>query len=184
MLDLMIVTTPEAAAALANPLRGHLLIELRQPASGASIARKLGLNRQVVNYHVRELEKLNLIEFVEERQAGGMKERVFLSKARAFVIGPASLGGLAPTAHDADSSSSRLTAVASECLGDVSRRPEGSPVFIQDLTIAFRDRDDRIACLQELTNFFAKLQSRYDHGGIGGEWRVIGAAYQRPRKNT
>ncbi|MEQ1932366.1 MAG: hypothetical protein ABL962_00605 [Fimbriimonadaceae bacterium] len=157
---------------------------MRQPSSGSGIARKHNLTRQVVNYHIRELEKLKLIEFLEERQVGGMKERVFVSVAKSFVIGPKAIGNLAPKANDTESPSTKLTTVVSECLGEVSFRPEGSPVLVQELTIAFRDKDERIACMQELTNFFAKIQSRYDHGGIGGEWRVIGAAYQRPRKNT
>ncbi len=182
MLDVMIVSSPEGSAALVNPLRSLLLKELRQPSSGSSIARKLNLKRQVVNYHVRELEKLGLIEFVEARRAGGMQERIFAAKARSYVIGLEALGELAPKATESESSSSKLTFVANECLSEVAKRPEGTPVFIQDLTIAFRDRDDRIACMQELTNFFVNLQKRYDQSGIGGEWRVIGAAYQKPVK--
>ncbi|MEQ1824152.1 MAG: helix-turn-helix domain-containing protein [Fimbriimonadaceae bacterium] len=179
----MIVSSPQVAAALVNPLRSRILAEFAQPMSGASIARKLNLKRQVVNYHVRELATLGLIEFVEERQAGGMHEKVYESKARSFIISPRAVGPVS-VQGESEGGTAKLATVAGDCISELSDRPEASPVFVQDFVIAFRDRDDRIACMQELTNFFAKMKSRYDHGGIGGEWRLIGAAYEKPRKNT
>ena len=72
MLDVCTIESPEAAAAALNPLRNRLLAELDQPASAAGLAAHLGIPRQKVNYHLRELERLGLATVAEERRWGGL----------------------------------------------------------------------------------------------------------------
>jgi biotin operon repressor len=40
---------------------------MTEPDSGSGVARRIGMPRQQVNYHLRELEKPGLVKFVEER---------------------------------------------------------------------------------------------------------------------
>ena len=56
-----LVRGPEEAATLLQHDRLRLVCALSAPASGAELARRLGLPRQRVNYHLRELEKEGLV---------------------------------------------------------------------------------------------------------------------------
>ncbi|MFF5258336.1 ArsR/SmtB family transcription factor [Actinomadura viridis] len=58
-----------------SPLRRRLLEELTRPASASELAERLGLTRQRVNYHLRELERLGLVELAGERRRRGFIER-------------------------------------------------------------------------------------------------------------
>lgn len=90
-----------AAAALLDPARLEVYRALREGDSAASVARKLGLPRQRVNYHLRELETAGLVEAVGERRKGNCTERLLRPIARSFAISPAVLGdlGVAPAAE-------------------------------------------------------------------------------------
>lgn len=65
-------STPRAAL---SPLRRRLLDHLAEPASASELARRLDLPRQKVNYHLRELERLGVVELVDERPRRGFVER-------------------------------------------------------------------------------------------------------------
>ncbi|MFB4313765.1 ArsR/SmtB family transcription factor [Actinomadura sp. 21ATH] len=65
---------PSGPAGL-SPLRRTLLDQLAEPASASELARRLGLPRQRINYHLRELERLGLVELVDERRRRGFVER-------------------------------------------------------------------------------------------------------------
>src|SRR5262245_27524655 len=58
-----------------SPLRRQMLDHLDEPASASDLARQLGLARQKVNYHLRELERSGVVEFVDERRCRGFVER-------------------------------------------------------------------------------------------------------------
>ena len=72
----------DQAAALLHPTRLRVLEGLAEPDSAAGLARRLGLPRQQVNYHLRELEKRQLIEEVDQRRKGNCIERIV--RATAF----------------------------------------------------------------------------------------------------
>ena len=78
-------------AAVSTPLRRQLWERLQQPASATELAGELGLSRQAVNYHVRALERLGLLEVVGERQRRGFVERMLKAKARRLVVDPSVL---------------------------------------------------------------------------------------------
>lgn len=56
MQDVEVIQDPAAAVAALDPVRARLLAELRAPGSAASLATRVGLSRQRVNYHLRQLE--------------------------------------------------------------------------------------------------------------------------------
>ena len=61
MLDVEVIQSPQAAAAALDPVRARLLAELSEPASAATLAARLSLPRQKVNYHLRALESHHLV---------------------------------------------------------------------------------------------------------------------------
>src|SRR5215831_6937182 len=70
------------AAAALSPFRLGLLKGLEQPSSASGLARRLGLPRQQVNYHLRELERAGFIEMSEARQRRGFTERIMRLTSR------------------------------------------------------------------------------------------------------
>ena len=72
MLDVEVIQSPQAAAAALDPVRARLLAELSEPASAATLAARLSLPRQKVNYHLRALESHHLVRPTSERKWGGI----------------------------------------------------------------------------------------------------------------
>src|ERR1700689_4862312 len=85
---LQIVQSPEKAGVLLQPGRLRLLEQLTEPDSAAGLARRLGVPRQKLNYHLRELEREGFLELVEERRKGNCVERVVRAVAREFLFAP------------------------------------------------------------------------------------------------
>src|SRR5206468_5131232 len=121
MLDVGVIENAAAAEASLDPVRSRLLAALAEPASATTLATRVGLPRQKVNYHLRALERHGLVELVEERRKGNMTERVLRATASAYVISPAALGPIQPDpARSPDRLSAFwLLAVASRLVRDV-----------------------------------------------------------------
>ena len=97
MLDVTVIENAAAAEASLDPIRTRLLAELASEAGSATtLARKVGLPRQKVNYHLRTLERHGLITLAEERRRGNLTERVLQATASAYVISPAALHAVEP----------------------------------------------------------------------------------------
>src|SRR5688572_3972595 len=94
-LDLEIIDQPGAPAVILDPIKARLVAAFRTPASAASLASQVGLTRQKVNCHLRALEQHQLVEPVEERKWGGIKERRLIASAASYIVSPAALGAIA-----------------------------------------------------------------------------------------
>ena len=82
------LSDPEQLQALSHSTRVAILEVLRKPMSAASVARELGQPRQRINYHLKELARVGLVEAVEERRKGNFIETLYRSVARSFVVSP------------------------------------------------------------------------------------------------
>ena len=78
----------QRAGALLHPLRQRLLSLSREPASASELARRLGLPRQRVNYHVRKLEAAGFLRPAGRARKGNMIEQKYVATARAYVLSP------------------------------------------------------------------------------------------------
>ena len=96
MDDVAVIDDPAAAGASLDPIRSRLLAELAEPGSASTLAPRVGLTRQKVNYHLRALERHGLVELVEERRKGNCTERVLQATAASYVISPSALSSVAP----------------------------------------------------------------------------------------
>src|SRR3954467_2475118 len=113
VLDIEVIDDPAAAVVALDPVRARLLGELAEPASATSLAARLDLSRQKVNYHLRALEAHGLVELVEERPRRGLTERVLVASAPSYVVSPAALGAGGDPTRAADRLSARyLVALA------------------------------------------------------------------------
>src|ERR687895_138903 len=92
MLEVEVIDDPGAAVVALDPVRARLLAELAEPASAATLAARVGLARQKVNYHLRTLEAHGLVEVAGERRWGGLRERLRVPTAASYVVSPGALG--------------------------------------------------------------------------------------------
>ena len=178
MLEVEVIDDPAAAAVALEPIRSRLLAELSEPASAATLAARMGIARQRVNYHLRTLEAHQLVEVAEKRRWGGLTERLLVATAASYVVSPAALGpiGADPGREHDRLSASYLIALAARIVREVSgllrrSREAGKrlPTLSLDTEIRFRSPAERAAFSRELTAAVTNLLSRYhDAASPGG----------------
>ena len=151
-------------------LRGprlRLLEALRdRPDSASGLSERLGAPRQTINYHLRQLEQVGLVELVEERGHGRCVERVVAPAAAAFTVSPDALGPLAPRSRDVDdrASAEYLAARAGELVRDVGRLLSGTePVSTLTLEtqIRFASAEERATFARALQDAVERLVATY-----------------------
>lgn len=192
MVELEVIATPKAAALALDPIKGRILAALATPGSAAALATRVGLTRQKVNYHLQALEAHGLIVPVEERQWGGLKERVMVASATSYVVSPAALGPIAadPAQTRDRLSASYLIALAGrairevgELLGLARATDKRLATLSIDTVIAFKSPADRAAFTHELATTIADLSARYHDPNARGArpHRVVVASYPAPK---
>jgi hypothetical protein len=165
-----IIRTADRAAAVLQPARLRLLQELMEPDSAAGLARKLGLPRQKINYHLRELEHERVVEFVEERRKGNCIERMVRATARSYMVSPEAFGAMQPDPHVIRDrfSLAYLVARTARAISDLMSlrtRADAAKKTLATLTleteIRFASAEDRAAFTRELTAHIAHLTAKY-----------------------
>lgn len=187
------IEDPAAAEISLDPVRARLLAELAEPASAATLAARVGMPRQKVNYHLRALERHRLVELVEERRKGNCVERVLRATARSYVISPTVLGSIQPDpGRAADRLSAQwLLALAARLVRDVggllARAGERRRIatFGLDTEVRFASARDRAEFTAKLTNAVAALVAEYhDETAAGGRpHRVLVALHPSLRES-
>jgi DNA-binding transcriptional ArsR family regulator len=188
MLDVAVIEDPAVAEVSLDPVRARLLAELAEPNSATTLAAKVGLPRQKVNYHLRTLEQHGLVELAEERRKGNMTERIMRATAASYVISPTALAAVQPDPERApDRLSARwLLAVAARLVRDVGNLITGAAkadkkvaTFALDGEVRFATAADRAAFAEELAATVTALVAKYhDESAAGGRaHRVIVAVH-------
>ena len=186
------IQDPAAAVAALDPVRARLLAELRAPGSAASLATRIGLSRQKVNYHLRRLEAHGLVQASGTRRWGGLTERLLVATAAGYVVSPEALG---EAGSDPDRAGDRLSAayvvaLAARVVREVggmarnaARRRQRLPVFGLDTAIRFRSPADRAAFADELATTVTRLVAMYhDEEAPEGRWqRLLVAVHPVPK---
>lgn len=189
MRQVDVIDNPRAAAVALDPLRSRLLAELRdEPASAGAVATKVGIARQKVNYHLRQLEAHGLVELAEVRMRGGIAERVLRVTAASYVVSPAAIdaSGARPE-HVADQlSADYLISLAGRTVQEVATlarvvETDGLrlPTFALDAEVRFASAADRARFADELSAAVLALVARY-HDDSGRPHRLIVASHPSP----
>ncbi|MEZ6234653.1 MAG: helix-turn-helix domain-containing protein [Phycisphaerales bacterium] len=195
-MDLCVIDDPASAGVALDPVRGRLLAELATPASAATLAGRVGMARQKVNYHLRTLEAHGLVRVESEKRWGGLTERRLVATASSYVVSPGALG---PIAADPERdvggrrmdrlSAAYLVALAARVVrevGQLLRKSEELGKRLATLSIdtevRFRSPEDRAAFSRELAAAVATLVSRYHNESAPGgrRHRVMVGAYPTP----
>jgi DNA-binding transcriptional ArsR family regulator len=192
---LQVIRQSHSAAAVLDPVRQQLLAQLAEPDSAAGLARRLGLPRQRINYHLRALETAGLVELVAERRKGNCFERVVRATARSFVISPEALGvvGANPEAGADRLSSAYLLASAGRIIREVGAleaqaRAEDKRLatLTLDADVRFANPEKRAQFARELTDAVARLAAKYhDERAPGGRrFRLLAAVHPAPTEGA
>ena len=193
MLDIQVIDDPAAATVALEPVRSRLLSELAEPASAATLAARVGLTRQKINYHLRALEAHGLVQLAEERKWGGLTERLLVATAASYVVSPNALGPAADSHREIDRlSANYLVALGARVVrevGDLGRRAKKAgkrlATLAVDTEVRFRSATDRAAFTSELTDAIAKLVAKYhDASAPGGRaHRLVVVAHALPKSD-
>ena len=194
MLAVEVIDDPAAAAVALEPVRSRLLSELAEPASAATLAARLGIARQKVNYHLRTLEEHRLVRVAEKRKWGGLTERLLVATAASYIVSPGAMG---PVAVDPGRSADRLSASylialaarivreVNDLLGRARQIDKRLPTLSLDTVIRFRSAADRAAFSNDLAKAVTSLAARYhDESAPGGRaHRLVIVAHPLPHKS-
>ena len=188
MAEMEVIRGAEQAALALQPMRRLLLTHLVTPESASGLARRLGIPRQRLNYHLRELEKGGLLECVEERRKGNCTERVLRTTARFFVISPEALGALGEQGEVSGDrfSSGYLANAAARTLRDVTELRERAATEGRKLAtltieaeIRFASTASRAAFAEDLADAVARLTAKYhdEAAPAGRRFRLLACAH-------
>jgi len=165
-----VVDDPRHAALLAAPIRRRILEALAEPGSASTVARSLGIARQLAAYHVRRLEAGGYLELVREERRRGCTERVVCRTAQYLVASPEVLGGVDPSRFKDKFSSGYLIALATRMAQEVGeaqvaaeRAGRPLPTLSADVEVSLRSPEERQAFADELLDAVARLVARYHH---------------------
>lgn len=195
MLDVSVIDDPAAATVALDPVRSRLLAELHEPASAATLADRVGLPRQKVNYHLRTLEAHGLVRLADEKRWGGLTERRLMATASSYVVSPEAMG---PAAVDPERaldrlSASYLIALAARAVREIAGLIRGADkagkhlaTLSVDTVIRFRSAKERAEFSKELTEAVNRLAAKYhDESAPGGRpHRIVLLAHPVPKPET
>ena len=185
-----VVSRRESAAALVHPVRRRVLEALRVPGSATTVGEILGLPRQVVNYHVRALERAGLVEQVARRQRRGLEERVVRATAPYYLIAPDALTDRRDDSGDvADrNSASYQVAIAARTIREVAALGELATGAGKRLTTTTLDSEvmlatpaDREAFARDLVGAVTDVIARHHSPDAAGgrSYRVFAGLHPR-----
>src|SRR2546426_869501 len=194
MLDIQVIDDPAAATVALEPVRSRLLSELAAPASAATLATRVGLARQKVNYHLHALEAHGLVRLARERKWGGLTERLLVATAASYVVSPSALG---PVAIDPNREVDRLSASYLIALGarivrevaDLVRRAKEAGKRLATLAVdtegRFPSPADPAAVNHRLPPALTQIVSKYHpESTLGGRvHRLVVVAHPLPQKS-
>ena len=196
MSSVRMVANPRHAALLAAPVRQRILEALSEPSSASTIAKTLGLSRQSVAYHVKQLEEHGFVELEREEARRGCTERIMRRTARYLVASPEVFGahGLDPRKLKDKFSSTYLMALASRMAREVGeaqavaeKAGKALPTLSAEVEVRFADPKARAAFAEEVLEAISRIAAKYNDtkSADGRTYRlVVGAHPIRPTRRT
>ena len=189
--SLQVIHRPEAVAAALRGTRRTLLTALTEPDSAAGLARRLGLPRQRLNYHLKALEQCGCSN-ASKSAARAIAPSVSCARPREpSSSAPTPLAPQhQPSIRPADRlSASYVVAVAARAISEVSAldaRARAEDKRIATLTldseVRFASAEARTAFTNELTTTLAELVAKYhdESAPRGRRFRLVTIAHPTP----
>jgi DNA-binding transcriptional ArsR family regulator len=163
------ITEAQRAAVLLHPLRLEIVARAREATSASEIADRLGLPRQRVNYHVRELARAGLLRRAGTRRKRNLLEQLYVATAESYLLAPEVLGPAGPRLDSsADTmSAAHLLALTARTQSEVARalrQAADAGQALSTLTLAtelrFESAAQRARFAEELQQAMAAVVAR------------------------
>ncbi|MGJ9458497.1 ArsR/SmtB family transcription factor [Oceanobacillus sp. CF4.6] len=85
MKQMLTLTNHSQLKALSDPLRAEMMMRLlEKPYTGQQLSAYFNLSRAKIHYHLKELEKNQLISIVKKEEKNGIIQKFYQSVARGF----------------------------------------------------------------------------------------------------
>jgi DNA-binding transcriptional ArsR family regulator len=157
---------PNVIADNLTGIRRDILEILDEPQSATSLAGRLGLSRQKINYHLRKLEDSGFVELAETRQRRGLTERLMRRTAEVVVVDPLAFSSLELDRQDVVG----LSGVVASATDTIRRAAQvahsaaasGSRIAASNMETEIRIADPQ--AMRRLLDDMAALMARYDNG--------------------
>lgn len=183
--DVYRLEKPEQALALLNPMRADILRLLADPMSASEVARQMGETPQKINYHLKSLEKVELVRRSGTRQVKNLIEVLYRAVARTYVIPDAFGWPEELTNRMKDQGALRqLLNQAERIRQDALRLMEASdaseevPSAIVETEVALPDEETRAAFLRDYEEAVRAVAAKYRLSGAAeGGFRAVLAVY-------
>lgn len=197
MNEIEAVKDYEKARRLLHPLRQEILQHARQPVSATDLGRRLGMPRQNVNYHVRELARAGFLRAAGRRRRRNLIEKKYVATAEAYVLLPEVLGPAGPARASAEDafSAGRLLSLTATAQSELARATRGAAeqgkrlsTLSMDAELRFESMDQRAAFAGALRDALAEAIARHTSPftnadgtpGEGRPFRLILGIYPIP----
>lgn len=184
----------ERATALVHPLRVRLLALAAEPVSAVEVAKELGESPQMVNYHLKALEKAGLLKKVREEKRRNLTKAYYQAQAKRIWFSPKLF---AERGHEARAARDRLSlhhllGLARELERDVIAalnrlrdKERGVASLGVKAELAFADGAARRAFLEEYVGLLDGLVKKYgttEAAGATERYTALVAVYPGPRR--
>lgn len=185
MLPLASIADPKVAAHLLDPLRARILALAREPHSASQFAERVGLPRQRVNYHVKQLRNAGLLVETGRRDRRNLTEVLYGASARAYLVDAKALGALAPEPGAQTGSAEQLAAIAARTQSEVGQliaeAPPGAKpgVIAVDVEVRVGTGAERDAFARALDAAIASVAERHA-SPRGTAHRLVAGVHARP----
>lgn len=188
MSTIRVVRKPADMAVLAAPVRRRILEALDEPGSASTVAKRLGLPRQNVAYHVRQLEEHGYLRLVREEPRRGCTERIVQQSARFLVASDEIFGPMGLDSRQVQDkfSSEYLLALASQVTREVGdaralaeRAGKPLPTLSTEVEVRLRSPEARKAFAEDLLEMVKVLAAKYHDATHpdGRSYRLVMGAY-------
>lgn len=186
--ETFLVTLPEQAAALLHPIRSEIVAALKEPSSATEIAKGLNETPQKINYHLKTLEKVGLVQRVGTRNVRNLVEVLYQAVAKTLIFSESL--GLSPEAAQKLKDQQALAHVLS--LTETMKRDalqlmekaeeEQIPSAVLQAKVSLTTPEERNQFINEYFSLLHQLVEKYQSttSQPGHEYQVSLAVYPRP----
>lgn len=161
-----------AAETLFHPLRRRMLEIMlsKPPLSASALGKFMQTSAQRINYHMKKLEGVGLVECVDTIQRRGVVENFYQPVAEAFILADHLMRLPSHSLEEQRKSKSlkalRLVAAefhyaAMELLDQSSQATRVSPAFAQEMKLELKSVAEQRAFIEDLHRWTRKIQQKY-----------------------
>ncbi|MDM5337670.1 helix-turn-helix domain-containing protein [Fictibacillus enclensis] len=183
-----LVTLPEQAAALLHPIRSEIVAALKVPASATEIAKMLNETPQKINYHLKALEKVGLVQKVGTRNVRNLVEVLYQAVAKTLILSESL--GLSPETSQKLQDQQALAhvlslteAIKKDALHLMEQAEKAQiPSAVLQASVSLWGEKQRNEFMNEYFSLLHQLIEKYQSGEKenGEEYQVSIAIYPKP----